>query len=246
MENMSKMILEECLKFQTVGTLDLYYGVMETGKTTALLMREYDCRVKAGFNTLVIKPSIDTKGEDHIISRLGVSRKTDFTFSAKENIYDKVINYMKSKNIDIIFVDEAQFITEKQAYELRDLAYYHDLKIYCYSLRVDFLGKSFSGSKALFEIANKRYELGGSCAICGKDAVDNLRYQLNSYEELEIIKKKSLGWKEIIIENIVFEGEQIFIDNQELAGYIPTCFYCSNTIKDGKVNNFKRKRIKKN
>ena len=56
------------------------YGAMNSGKSTAMLQvahnyEERDQRV------VLVKSSIDTKGDDQIVSRLGVTRRADLLLS---------------------------------------------------------------------------------------------------------------------------------------------------------------------
>lgn len=46
------------------------YGAMNSGKTTALLQVAFNYNER-GMRVLILKASVDTKGGDHIVSRLG-------------------------------------------------------------------------------------------------------------------------------------------------------------------------------
>ena len=52
------------------------YGAMNSGKTTALMQVAYNYKER-GMRVLILKPAIDTKGQDSILSRLGISCKVD-------------------------------------------------------------------------------------------------------------------------------------------------------------------------
>ena len=47
------------------------YGAMGSGKTAALLQVAYNYEQK-GMKIVLIKPSIDTKGKEKVISRIGI------------------------------------------------------------------------------------------------------------------------------------------------------------------------------
>ena len=96
------------------------YGAMGSGKTTHLLqvVNNYERIHKT---CVVCKPSIDTKADDYIISRLGVSRKVDYLIGIgslykDDNFLDKIFT------ADCILVDEAQFLTEQQVWELYEIS----------------------------------------------------------------------------------------------------------------------------
>lgn len=52
------------------------YGAMNSGKSTLLLQVAYNYEER-GMHVLLLKPGVDTKGEDEIVSRLGVRRRVD-------------------------------------------------------------------------------------------------------------------------------------------------------------------------
>ena len=53
------------------------YGAMNAGKSTILLQTAYNYEEK-GKNIVLLKPSIDTKGDRKIVSRIGLERKVDY------------------------------------------------------------------------------------------------------------------------------------------------------------------------
>lgn len=65
------------------------YGAMNSGKTTALLQVAFNYNER-GMRVLILKASVDTKGGDHIVSRLGVSHKVDVLVSPDMDILDIV------------------------------------------------------------------------------------------------------------------------------------------------------------
>ena len=52
------------------------YGAMNSGKTTAMLQVAHNYEEK-GMKVLLLKPSIDTKGDNKVVSRLGIDREVD-------------------------------------------------------------------------------------------------------------------------------------------------------------------------
>lgn len=162
------------------------YGAMNCGKTTALLQVAYNYEEK-GKNVIIIKSIIDTKGNDTVISRLGLFRKVDILLKVDERIKDLKIDFSK---ISCILVDEAHFLTEDQINELWVIAKKKDIPVICYGLRTDFQSNSFSGSKRLLEISDSLEELVTICS-CGKRA----RFQSRKVND-----------------KYVFEGEKVLID----------------------------------
>ena len=125
------------------------YGAMNCGKTTALLQVAHNYEER-GMKVILIKPLIDTKGENKVVSRLGVDRKVDILLSSEDNI----MKYLKTFDINAIIVDEAQFLTQKQVDELYIITKEYDIPVLCYGLRCDFQMKGFTGSTRLLEIAD--------------------------------------------------------------------------------------------
>ena len=179
------------------------YGAMNSGKTTLLLQAAYNYEER-GLKTLVLKPSIDTKGENFLVSRIGLKRKVDHLISTEEDIY---LYLEKSiKNISCIFVDEAQFLSKHQVEDLMQIVVDFNIPIICYGLRTDFKTEGFSGSTRLLEIAHSIEEIKTICS-CGKKAMFNTR-KING--------------------KFTFTGEKVAIDNTNQVTYdslCPNCYY---------------------
>ena len=92
--------------------LTLFYGTMESGKTTKLLQDNYNYR-KHGHKVLIIKPLIDLKGGNTVVNRTNEFAPVDILLANDESIFDD--KYLPLiKGTEVILVDEAQFLTEKQ------------------------------------------------------------------------------------------------------------------------------------
>lgn len=148
------------------------YGAMNCGKSTALMQVAYNYE-ENNKKVIVIKSSIDTKGEDHLESRIGLKRKVDVLIDKNKSI-EKALT--KFKDIDCILVDEAQFLTSKQIEELWKITKKKDIPVICYGLKVDFQSHLFEGSKRLLELADVIEELITICSNCGKRAKFNARF----------------------------------------------------------------------
>lgn len=94
-----------------MAKLHFRYGAMNSGKTTILIQTAYNYEER-NQQVILIKPSVDSKGKDTIVSRIGVSRKVDELIQPNDIILDKVEKYLEK--ISCILVDEAQFMKKEQ------------------------------------------------------------------------------------------------------------------------------------
>lgn len=148
------------------------FGAMNCGKSSALMQVAYNYN-ENDKEVVVIKSSIDTKGEDSLSSRVGLERKVDILLGpdvSLEPFYDEW-----QDNISCILVDEAQFLKKKQVEELWMVTKLLDIPVICYGLRTDFQSNLFEGSKRLFELADEFEELTTICK-CGHKAKFNARF----------------------------------------------------------------------
>lgn len=152
------------------------YGAMSCGKSTLLMQVAHNYEAN-NMNVVVIKSIIDTKGEDYLVSRIGLKRKVDILLEKDESV-DKALS--KFKNIKCILVDEAQFLEPKQVEELWKITKKKDIPVICYGLKGDFQSHLFIGSKRLMELADEIEELITICK-CGKRAKFNARYVNNKF-----------------------------------------------------------------
>ena len=175
------------------------YGAMNCGKTLHLLQTDYNYR-KNNMKTIVIKPSVDTKGGNCIVTRLGLKRKVDILLKPYDNVRQK----LDTKDVVCILVDEAQFLQPHQVEDLWKIAKLSDIPVICYGLRTTFTSKFFIGSKPLMELADDLDEISTICS-CGKKAKFNAR-KLNG--------------------EFVTDGAEIAIDGENDVTYEPLCGKC--------------------
>ena len=152
------------------------YSTMNAGKTTVLLQAAHNYSER-GMNPFLLTASADIRsGIGTIKSRIGL-KKSAQTFSQSVDLLNKVKEANSKKSISCVFVDEAQFLTEQQVWQLAKVV--DDLKIpvLCFGLRVDFQGNLFPGSQGLLSIADELKEVKTICH-CGKKATMVIR-QLN-------------------------------------------------------------------
>ena len=91
------------------------------------------------------------------------------TFNNNDNLFYAVEKRLKKDKISCVFVDEAQFLTDKQVWELSDVVEILKVPVMCFGLRTDFQGKLFEGSSTLLAIADELKEIKTICH-CGKKA----------------------------------------------------------------------------
>jgi len=146
---------------------------MNAGKSTILLQSSYNYHER-GMHTLLLKPLIDTRAEnDDIASRIGLTAKAD-CFCPKTDLEAHILKSHDERAIDCIFIDEAQFLSVEQVWQLARIADDYRIPVMCYGLRTDFQGELFPGSQALLAIADDIRELRTLC-WCGKKATMTLR-----------------------------------------------------------------------
>ena len=181
------------------------YGAMNSGKSTALLQLAHNYE-ENGMNILLLKPSKDKKGENSVVSRLGIEREVDYLVGPNDSIIDIVSHHLETKRINCLIVDEAQFLEPSQVDELSFFASDVDIPVICYGLRTDFKLNGFPGSIRLLELATDIEELKTICS-CGSKAIFNARYVDGEF---------------------CLDGKQVAIDGMNNVTYksmCPKCYY---------------------
>ena len=187
------------------------YGAMNSGKSTLLLQTCHNYE-ENNMKAIIVKPSVDTKGKAKIVSRIGVEREVDLLLGKKDNLFE--IIKKKYKKVNCILVDEAQFLTKKQADECMEIVIKLDIPVICYGLRTDFLTNGFEGSTRLLEIAHTIEEMKTICK-CGRKAIYNARYVDGKFTT---------------------KGSQVAIDGEKNVRYISMCAKCYEKEKN-KIDN---------
>ena len=180
------------------------YGTMNSGKSTALMQVAYNYEER-GMRVIVLKPSIDTKADDCIESRLGVRRPVDLLVPPEMDLLAAVKEDIGRRGpLACVLVDEAQFLKKEQADQLLAVTVKLRVPVICYGLRTDFSANGFEGSTRLLEIAHNVEEMKTICA-CGRKAMFNGRRVGGRY---------------------VFEGDQVAIDTVDDVEYEALCATC--------------------
>lgn len=131
--------------------LVFYYSSMNSGKSLAVLTKNYMLKEK-GFKTVLMKPAIDTRTEGSISTRLGLEQ--DCIAILENELPSGRILKGSSNKPDFVLVDEAQFLSNEQIWDLANLVDNWNINVYCYGLRLDWQGNFFTGSETLFKIAD--------------------------------------------------------------------------------------------
>ena len=144
------------------------YSTMNAGKSTVLLQASHNYGER-GMKTMLFTAELDNRSKvGNISSRIGLSEKAS-TFNNDNNLFSSVQERLNIDKISCVFVDEAQFLTEKQVWELSDVVEILNIPVMCFGLRTDFQGKLFEGSSSLLAIADELKEIKTICH-CGKKA----------------------------------------------------------------------------
>ncbi len=177
------------------------YGAMNSGKSTALMQVAHNYNER-GMKALIVKPQVDIKGGEKVVSRLGVDRHVDMLIYNEEDVYNKIMDL--NDEIDCVLVDESQFLAKEQVDQLFEFAVVENIPVICYGLRTDFKLNGFEGSERLLLLAHSIEELKTICR-CGRKAVVNGR-KING--------------------KFVFEGQQVAIDGENKIEYESLCAQC--------------------
>lgn len=186
-----------------MAKLHFKYGTMNSGKSIDLMRTAYNYE-EMGYKVLVLKPMIDTKGENKLSSRIGMERVVDVLIPLDSLVLPLIKNKI-TDNLACIFIDEAQFLSRNQIDELFIITKKFDIPVICYGLRNNFKMEGFSGSIRLLEIADELEEIKTLCP-CGEIA---------RYAGRKINGKFTIEGNEVVI-----DGSK---DNIE---YVPLCGKC--------------------
>lgn len=142
-----------------MAKLYFYYSAMNAGKTTHLLQSSHNYRER-GMKTLILSSSLDDRfGKGVVKSRIGI-HSPSIIFNQSENLFELV---SQQPAVDCILVDEAQFLSKAQVYQLTDIVDQIQVPVLAYGLRTDFQGELFEGSQYLLAWADELRELKTIC-----------------------------------------------------------------------------------
>jgi len=151
-----------------MAKLYFHYSTMNAGKSTNLLQAAYNYH-EGGMQTYLLTADFDHRsGRGRIASRIGLSMPAD-TFSAETDLFGKIRARLDEGPCACVFLDEAQWLTREQVWQLARAVDDLGVPVMCYGLRVDFRGELFPGSAALLALADEMREVRTICH-CGKKA----------------------------------------------------------------------------
>jgi len=156
-----------------MAKLYFHYSTMNAGKSTVLLQAAHNYKERGMVPYLLTAQMDDRAGSGRIASRIGIETPAH-TFSPFDNLFDKLAARMNEGLVACVFVDEAQFLSEDQVWQLARAVDDLKLPVMCYGLRVDFRGKLFPGSATLLALADEMREVRTICH-CGKKATMVIR-----------------------------------------------------------------------
>lgn len=144
------------------------YSTMNAGKSTVLLQASHNYRER-GMNTYLLTAQFDNRaGNGRIASRIGIGSEAD-TFNTKDDLFRKIQSRLGQSEFACVFLDEAQFLTTDQVWQLARAVDDLGVPVMCFGLRVDFQGQLFPGSAALLALSDEMREVRTICH-CGKKA----------------------------------------------------------------------------
>jgi thymidine kinase len=150
-----------------------YYAAMNAGKSTVLLQAGHNYRER-GLRPLLLVPAIDDRaGAGRIHSRIGLHADAR-PIQPGDDLLVVIRAEHAAGPVACVLVDEAQFLSPAQVWQLTDVADHLGVPVLCYGLRTDFQGRLFPGSAALLGVADDLTELKAICH-CGRKATMNLR-----------------------------------------------------------------------
>ena len=160
-----------------MAKLYFHYSTMNAGKSTVLLQAAYNYRDR-GMETYLLTARFDNRaGRGQIASRIGIEAEAD-TFDGADDLFVRLEARLQAGPVACVFVDEAQFLTEDQVWQLARAVDDLSVPVMCYGLRVDFRGKLFPGSATLLALADEMREVRTICH-CGKKATMVVRQDEN-------------------------------------------------------------------
>ncbi|MFC6687376.1 thymidine kinase [Jhaorihella thermophila] len=175
------------------------YSTMNAGKSTVLLQAAHNYR-ENGMETYLLTARIDDRaGPGRIASRIGIGAQAD-TFQAGDDLFARIRARLERGPVACVFVDEAQFLTPEQVWQLARAVDDLGVPVLCYGLRVDFRGQLFPGSATLLALADEMREVRTICH-CGRKAT-------------MVVRKDETG-------RVLTDGDQVQIGGNET--YVSLC-----------------------
>ncbi|MGL6312542.1 thymidine kinase [Vibrio sp. WXL103] len=145
-----------------------YYSAMNAGKSTTLLQSSFNYQER-GMNPLIYTAALDDRyGVGKVSSRIGLQADAQL-FGEATDLFAEITELNNAEPRHCILIDECQFLSKDQVYQLTEVVDKLNIPVLCYGLRTDFMGELFEGSRHLLAWADKLIELKTVCH-CGRKA----------------------------------------------------------------------------
>jgi thymidine kinase len=146
-----------------MAKLYFYYSAMNAGKTTTLLQSAHNYRER-GMRTLILTPQLDHRhGPGVVASRIGL-RSRGHAFARGDDLLALVRADLAAHGaLHCVLVDEAQFLTRAQVWQLTEVVDVLRIPVLAYGLRTDFRAELFEGSQYLLAWADELSEIKTIC-----------------------------------------------------------------------------------
>jgi thymidine kinase len=177
------------------------FSAMNAGKSAILLQAAHNYGER-GMRVMLWTSAHHAPNDEAVMgeieSRIGL-RAPAHIFRAGTDILAAIADRKAGPGLDCVFIDEAQFLTKAQVWQIARVGDELDIPVLCYGLRTDFQGELFEGAAELLAIADDLREVRTICH-CGRKATMNLRRDASG--------------------EAVSEGEQVGV---EKADYVSLC-----------------------
>ncbi|WP_159805300.1 thymidine kinase [Litoreibacter roseus] len=156
-----------------MAKLYFHYSTMNAGKSTLLLQAAHNYH-EMGMDTYLMTADFDHRaGNGQIGSRIGLSRDADI-YGSDSDLFEMIATRLSAGPVACVMVDEAQWMSKEQVWQLARAVDDLGVPVMCYGLRVDFRGELFPGSATLLALADEMREVRTICH-CGKKATMVIR-----------------------------------------------------------------------
>ena len=162
-----------------MAKLYFYYSAMNAGKTTTLLQSAHNYRER-GMRVAILAPRMDDRAGGKVASRIGLQADA-IRFDRDDDLQRVIeVDIAAHGKLDCVLVDESQFLSRAQVWQLSEVVDALRIPVLCYGLRTDFRGELFEGSRHLLAWADELSEIKTICHS-GKKATMTLRVDDNGY-----------------------------------------------------------------
>jgi len=151
-----------------MAKLYFYYSAMNAGKTTTLLQSAHNYHER-GMRTLIYTPRLDDRfGEGVVASRIGL-KADGRIFERDDDLLAMTRDDVAANGaLNCVLVDEAQFLSKAQVWQLTEIVDALHIPVLAYGLRTDFRGELFEGSQYLLAWADSFTEIKTICHTARK------------------------------------------------------------------------------